>query len=165
MSSRRFDSGSIPQPIRSRTAPKPCRHSTDFGSRESFGVGACPPPKCPTYVHWDGRLQSPFWREGPYGLSFGYYRSQETRLFPRSGPSPRLYGDGTSQQKIKGADKLDGLGGPDRRLGLPVLPAKYGGRVVSPAITDQERRLASYCQHVRVYHPACTTGMQLPLST
>ena len=32
---------------------------------------------------------------------------------------------------------------PDRRLGLPVLPAKYRGRVVSLAITDEERRLAT----------------------
>lgn len=34
---------------------------------------------------------------------------------------------------------MDGLV-PDRRLGLP---AKYGGRVGSPAITDHDRRLAT----------------------
>lgn len=69
------------------------------------------------YVYWDGRLQSPFWREGSYSLSFGYHRSQETRLFPRRGSYPRLYSDSTGYQKIKGADKVERFGPPWQTTG------------------------------------------------
>ncbi|KAJ6183943.1 hypothetical protein N7519_005244, partial [Penicillium mononematosum] len=39
-----------------------------------------------------------------------WFSKPRDAAFPRSGPNPHLYGDGTGQQNIKVAEKLDGLG-------------------------------------------------------